>query len=342
MKLATIARRPMIFRLGLISTLLLGLAASCPAHADESGAVQTTPTELVDAMNQLFGKQTYGRAIHAKGIVLSGSFMPSSEARELSKAVHLQGGKVPVLVRFSSFAGIPTISDVDNLASPRGMAIKFQLPNGTETDIVSHSFNGFPSTNAAEFTQLLQALGTSPPGTPSPTPAEKFLSTHPVAVAFLTTQPPPPVSFATMRYFGVNSFKFTNAAGKARFGRYQIVPAAGEQALPTEELAKAGKDYLEQEIAPRVASAPVRFALQVQLSGAGDKIDDPSIAWPATREVVKLGEITIAGVVPNNDAESRRLMFTPSALLTGIDAADPMIAMRGASYGVSYGRRHTP
>ncbi|MDY0749055.1 catalase family peroxidase [Paucibacter sp. R3-3] len=339
---ATLTRRSKIFRLGLSSVLLLGLAASPPARAQDAAAPQTTPTELVDAMNQLFGKQTYGRAIHAKGIVLSGSFTPSSDARKLSKATHLQGGKVPVLVRFSSFAGIPMISDVDKLASPRGMAIKFQLLDGSETDIVSHSFNGFPSPTAAEFTQLLQALGTSPPGAPSPTPAEKFLSTHPVAVAFLTTQAPPPVSFATMRYFGVNSFKFTNAAGKTRFGRYQIVPAAGEQALSNDALAKADKDYLEQEIVPRVASAPVRFTLQVQLAEGEDKIDDPSIAWPPTREVIKLGEITISKAVADSDADSRRLMFTPSALLPGIEAADPMIAMRGASYGVSYGRRHTP
>ena len=101
-----------------------------------------------------------------------------------------------------------------------------------------------------------------------------------------------------MRYYGVNSFKFTNSQGRARFGRYQIVPAAGELSLPPEKAAGAGKDYLEQEIGQRLAAGPARFTLQVQLADEGDRIDDPSIAWPATRSIVKLGEITLTRVLP--------------------------------------------
>lgn len=327
---------------GLATTLLVAALAWHPAAKAQVGAPTTTPTELVDAMNNLFGKQAQGRAIHAKGIVLEGSFLPNREAAGLSKAPHLHGGSVPVLVRFSSFAGIPTISDVDGLASPRGMAIKFRPASGSETDIVTHSFNGFPTSTAAEFTQLLQALGSSGPGTPAPTPADKFLASHPVAKTFLTTQAPPPVSFVTMRYYGVNSFRFTNAQGRARYGRYQIVPAAGEQSLPPEQVAGASKDYLEQEIGRRVAGGPARFTLQVQLAEEGERIDDPSIAWPATRSIVKLGEITLTRVLPDSQTAEQQLLFTPMAVADGIEPADPMIAMRGASYGVSYGRRHAP
>jgi catalase len=144
-----------------------------------------------------------------------------------------------------------------------------------------------------------------------------------------------------MRYYGVNSFRFTNAAGQSRFGRYQLVPIAGEQSLSKQQLAGASKDYLEQEIGSRVAAAPVRFVLQVQVAEAGDRIDDPSIAWPASRPLAKLGELSITRLVPDSDAAEQRLMFTPTAVADGIEPADPMIAMRGASYGLSYGRRHT-
>jgi catalase len=328
-------------RLAFTSVALSALIAVHPLATGGTEAEQTSPGELVDAMNHLFGKQTTGRAIHAKGIVLEGTFEPAPEAAGLSKAPHLNGKRVPVLVRFSSFAGIPTISDTDGLASPRGLAIKFQVPGNGETDIVSHSFNGFPTATAAEFTQLLQALGASGPGTPAPTPADQFLASHPVAKTFLTTQAPPPASFATMRYYGVNSFRFTNAAGQSRFGRYQLVPMAGEQSLSKQQLAGTSKDYLEQEIGSRVAGAPVRFVLQVQVAEAGDRIDDPSIAWPASRPVVKLGELSITRLVPDSDGAEQRLMFTPTAVADGIEPADPMIAMRGASYGLSYGRRHT-
>jgi catalase len=308
-----------------------------------STAPQTTPTALVDAMNGLFGKQTYGRAIHAKGIVLEGSFAPSRDAEAITSAKHLgaQNGSVPIFVRFSSFAGIPSISDTDDLAQPRGMAIKFRLRDGNETDIVSHSYNGFPTATAGEFEELLRALAKSGPGTPAPTPADQFFATHPIARTFLTSQGSPPASFATVNYYGVNSFRFTNATGESVFGRYQIVPAAATQLLTKEQVATASKDYLEQEIAKRVAlGQPARFTLQVQLAEAGDRIDDPSIAWPASRRVVKLGEIVVSRVVADSDAEERKLMFTPSAVVDGIAPADPMITMRGAAYTVSYGRRH--
>jgi len=43
----------------------------------------STPDQMVDALNGVFGKQTTNRAVHAKGIVLTGSFMPSGAAASL-------------------------------------------------------------------------------------------------------------------------------------------------------------------------------------------------------------------------------------------------------------------
>jgi catalase len=313
----------------------------CAAAGAETGQVQTAnPVALVDALNGVFGKQTDGRAIHAKGIVLEGSFTPSAAAQGLSKATHLRGGAVPVTVRFSDFAGIPTVSDTDGLATPRGMALKFHLPDGSESDLVTHSFNGFPSPTAEEFRQLMLAVGASGPGTPAPTPAETFLAAHPTAKAFFTNLTPPPVSYATLPYFGVNSFKFTNASGASQFGRYQLIPTAGTQLLAKDSIATADPNYLSQEIRQRLARAPVEFTLQVQLAAAGDQIDNPSIAWPASRPIVKLGRVKITHVVADSDAAQRKLMFTPTAVTDGIATADPMIEARNSAYGVSYGRRH--
>ena len=79
----------------------------------------------------MFGKQTDNRAVHAKGIVLEGKFTPSPSAASLSKAPHLQSTTIPVTIRFSNFAGVPAIPDTDPNASPRGMAVKFHLPDGS-------------------------------------------------------------------------------------------------------------------------------------------------------------------------------------------------------------------
>jgi catalase len=203
------------------------LASSAFAQNDQ----KSTPAGLVDALNGVFGKQTDNRAVHAKGIVLEGKFTPSPEAAALSKAPHLQGTAVPVTVRFSDFAGVPAIPDTDPNASPRGMAVKFHLPDGSDTNIVTHSYNGFPTATADEFQQLLIALAASGPDAPKPTPLEKFFETHPIAKTFLTSEKPAPVSFGTLPYFGVNSFKFTNAKGDVTYVRYQLQPEGGAQYL---------------------------------------------------------------------------------------------------------------
>jgi hypothetical protein len=88
------------------------------------------------------------------------------------------------------------------------------------------------------------------------------------------------VSFASLPYFGVNSFKFTNAKGDSTFVRYQMKPEGDAQYLTKEQFAAAGPNYLVDEIRKRVGDGLVRMKLQVQVGEAGDKIEDPSIAWP--------------------------------------------------------------
>lgn len=303
-------------------------------------AKHATPVELVDAINGVFGKQEPdARAVHAKGVNLRGTFAPSPAAASISKAVHLQQTSVPVTVRFSNFPGVRALPDTHDLASPRGMAIRFHLPDGSESDIVSHSFNGFPSPNADDFKNLMIAIGTSGPGVAKPTPLDAYLGTHPIAKTFLETQIPPPVSYATVSYFGVNTFKFTNAGGKITYGRYQIRPAAGDHSLPKEEVAKADGDYLSKEIKARLAQGPVKFTLHLEVADAVDKLEDPSIAWPASRNKVELGTFEITEPVADNAVAEHRLLFFPNAVPPGIEPADPMINVRSAAYPVSYDRR---
>ena len=309
-------------------------------HKSKDLRQHSTPEQLVDALNGVFGKQQPGvRATHAKGVNLKGMFPASDSARSVSKAPHFQQTSVPITVRFSDFTGLPTIADTDKLASPRGMAIKFHLPDGSDTDLVAHSFNGFPAATADEFRELLIALGSSGPGVAKPTALDSFLGSHPTAKKFLESQIPPPVSYATVSYFGVNTFKFTNEEGKVTFGRYQIRPTAGEQSLPQAQARSAEPDYLSGEIRERVTSSPVRFKLLLQIADAGDDLDDPSTAWPDTRRQVELGTVEITQAVADNAAADRTLLFLPEALPVGIEAQDPMIKARQDAYPVSYDRR---
>lgn len=316
------------------------IAAAISLLAINAKAEDVPPDAMVDAVNGVFGVHEGARAVHAKGTVLTGTFAASPEAAALSKAPHLQAGStVPVTVRFSNFAGIPTIADNDGLASPRGMAVKFKLADGSETDIVAHSFNGFPVATTGEFRQLLIALGTSKPDTPKPTPLDTFLGDHPIAKTFLTAAKPNPVSFASLPYYAVNAFSLTNKDGKAAFVRYQIVPAGGEHYLSDADAKAAAASYLSDEIKKRVGEGPVAFTLVAQIADAGDKVDDPSLAWPADRKTVPLGTITLTKSA-GDDAANKELVFMPNAVPAGIEAADPMIADRGAVYAASFARRN--
>jgi len=322
--------------------LALSLVSLTGALAQEGSITQKSlPEQIVDALNGIFGSHPGARATHAKGVVLEGVFTPAASARHVSKAAHLQKQKtpVPVIVRFSDSTGLPTIPDTDPGASPRGMALKFKLPDGSNTDIVGHSFNGFPVATAAELRDFFLALGASKPGDPQPTPLGTFLSSHPTAKAFVTAPKPAPVSYGTLGYFGVNTFKFTNAKGIVTYGRYQLQPAEGEQFLDTEQVSKMGPDYLTNEIRDRVGRGPVKFNLLLQVAAKDDKLDDPSIAWPDSRKKVELGTIEITKAVEDSEAAEKKLLFTPGAVIPGIEAADPMIAMRSAAYIVSLSRR---
>ncbi len=326
--------------LAAIATLAAVLAIPASVIAQEAPASQKSLAEqLVDAFNGVFGVHPGMRANHPKGIVLEGTFTPAASAASVSKAAHLQQKKapIPVTVRFSAGSGQPTVPDTNQM--PRGMAVKFSLPDGSKTDLVVLSFNGFPVATAEEFRDFLLAIAASGPDAPKPTAIEKFLAAHPTAKNFVESPKPQPVSYATLPYFGINAFKFTNAKGAVTFGRYQLRPVAGEHYLTQEQLATMEPDYLSTEIRERVRRGPAKFTLLLQVAEKDDKIDDPSIAWPDSRKQIELGTITITKAVADSHTAEKKLLFMPGALVPGIEAADPMIAARSASYVVSLSRR---
>lgn len=326
--------------LAAIATLAAALAIPASVIAQEAPASQKSLAEqLVDAFNGVFGVHPGMRANHPKGVVLEGTFSPAASAASVSKAAHLQQKKapIPVTVRFSAGSGQPTVPDTNQM--PRGMAVKFSLPDGSKTDLVVLSFNGFPVATAEEFRDFLLAVAASGPDAPKPTAIEKFLAAHPAAKNFVESPKPQPVSYATLPYFGINAFKFTNAKGAVTFGRYQLRPVAGEHFLTQEQLATMGPDYLSTEIRERVRRGPAKFTLLLQVAEKDDKVDDPSIAWPDSRKQIELGTITITKAVADSHTAEKKLLFMPGALVPGIEAADPMIAARSASYVVSLSRR---
>ncbi len=330
-------------QLGVATAMTIAgvMGAVTPVHAEaapDAVVPNQSPKDLVDALHSAFGEH-HARAVHAKGVILKGTFVADPHAKSLSKApIFAAGGPLPLTVRFSDFTGIPDIPDTIPEANPRGFAVKIKARDAEEFDVVTHSFNGFPSPTSDEFAALLRSIGASGPEAAHPTPVERFLADHPVAKTFLTTQKPPPVSYATAAYFGVNALKYTNAEGKAVYVRYRFVPRAGEHYLSADELKAKGPGYLREEISQRVAKGPIVFDWFAQISGAGDKIDDPSIAWPDDRKLTRLGTLTIDALA-DDEATDKKTLFLPGSVHAGIEAADPMLTLRTQAYPISFGGR---
>jgi len=299
--------------------------------------------EALDTFDKASGGVHSGfRPAHAKGVLLTGAFTPSLEAASLTRAPHMQRQSVPVTLRFSDFAGIPTVADNGRDASPRGCAIRFHLAEHVHTDIVSHSVDSFPARTAEGLLALLNALIATDPAGPQPNAIEQFLGAHPEALRFVQAPKPIPTSFARESFFGVSAFLFTNAKGASRYGRYRILPAAGNEYLDETAASAQSPDFLFDEIEERVRRAPIRFRLDVQLAESGDPVDDATIRWPESRALTTLGEISLTEIAPNNAAAQQQIIFDPIPRVDGIEAsADPLFEARANVYLMSGRRRRS-
>ena len=295
-----------------------------------------TSERVLEGLTTDFGAAPNRRAAHAKGIVVHGTFTPDAQAPAISRAGHFRD-QVDVIARFSNFPGGPPTSDADGGANPRGLAVQFRLPDGTTTDLLAHSIDGFPGTTADDFADFLAAIGPTGPG------PEGYLADHPAAAAFVAALQAhrSPRSYATLRYFAVNAFLFHNAAGTTRAGRYVWEPLAGQAFLDDDQTASAGPDYLATEMAERLTIDSVAFLLNLVLAEPGDVIDDANAHWPADRPKVLLGTLRLTALAQDSDLVQQGLFFDPVRLVDGITTSDdPLLLGRTRMYPLSLQRRH--
>jgi catalase len=300
--------------------------------------------EIVDALEALNGGPHPGfRAVHAKGTICSGTFTPTPEARELSRAAHLQGDQVDTTVRFSNASGHPHTPDADPLAG-RGMAVKFHLPDGDATDIVSVPLVVFFARNPEDFLEMTRARIPDPEtGQPDPEKLGAYLAEHPEAGVALQKGIPklaPTTSFATSDYRALHAFGLVEADGGIHWGRYTWEPEDGTEYLTDEQRDAAERNYLQQEIRQRLATGIARFTLEFTLANEDDALEDPTAEWEGEHEVVELGELEVIRVAEDAETPEAPIVFDPMRLTDGIEpSADQILAARPKAYDVSIQRR---
>jgi catalase len=299
-----------------------------------------TPEQVVDGVNERYGRHPGYRALHAKGRYYKATFTATPEAARLTRAAHMQAEPVPVRVRLSNGSGNPDSKDY--VPDVRGMAVSFELPDGSRTDVLGQTAPNFPINTPEGFVEVVQA---NVAGLARLWKFPAFLAKHPDAIPGLPgnlAALKPPLSYATRRYYPIHAFKWVNADGGEQYVRYTWLPDAGEQTISQGEAKKAGADYLQEEMLERLGRGPARFTFQLQLAAEGDRTDDPRKKWPEDRETVVAGTLEITELDPSAETGGELIVFDPMRLTDGIEPSDdPILQYRPRAYSVSAERRAT-
>src|SRR5690554_5316155 len=153
-----------------------------------------------------------------------------------------------------------------------------------------------------------------------------------------------PRSYRMMEGFGVNTFRFINAEGKARFVKFHWRPLLGVHSLVWDETQKiAGKDpdFNRRDLweAIEMGDYP-EFEFGVQMIEEADEhnfdfdILDATKIWPEEEVPIRwIGKMTLNKNPDNFFAETEQVAFCPANVVPGIDFSnDPLLQGRLFSY----------
>jgi catalase len=245
-------------------------------------------------------------------------------------------------VRFSNGSGNPDAPDYEPREG-RGMATKFYLPDGSTTDIVAISLPAFFVNSVEGFLHFTRARRPDPgTGEPDPDAIGAFLAEHPeaMAAAAAVITATPPESYLRCAYNSLHAFRFVAADDRACFVRYRWAPDLGEASLSPDDAESRGPDYLQADLAARLAGGTAGFTLTAQIAGDGDPTDDPTTPWPEDRSRVELGHVEITGIATDRERDGDVLVFDPTRVTDGIELSDDeILRFRSHAYAESVLRR---
>jgi catalase len=218
-----------------------------------------------------------------------------------------------------------------------GFGLQISTPDGQEWRMAMIDPPVFPVSTPQGFYDLQMAAKSKDPDA-----MKTFAAAHPEFAAFVDWAKTAPwsSSYAEDRFNSLDTFMFVDNSGAEHTVRWSLLPAAQLVPITPDDLGKRGPDYLEQEIAQRVAGAPQKWTMTVTVANPGDPTDDPSKAWPPDRRTVEVGTLIVQKVEAEADGPCRDINFDPTILPTGMQVSDdPFPAARSSAYRVSYDLR---
>lgn len=291
------------------------------------------------------------RVVHAKGAGAHGYFKVYKNMSLYTKADFLQNPlkETPVFVRFSVVVGSKGVADT--VRDVRGFSVKFYTQEGNY-DLVGNNLPVFFIRDAIKFPDLVHALKGDPVSNiPNDSSANSrfwdYMSLTPEATHMLTwlfSDLGTIKSYRFIQGFGVNTYKWVNAKGKAVLIKYHWKPLGGIQFIDSEEskrLAGIDPDIASRDLFNTLESGKtVDYELLVQIMNLEDvdKYDfdplDDTKTWPEDKfPLIPVGKMVLNKNPENFFAEVEQSAFCPATIVPGIDFSnDKLLQGRVFSY----------
>lgn len=290
------------------------------------------------------------RVVHARGSGAHGIFEATADLSVYTTAAFLKKGTVtPVFTRFSTVAGFKGSTDLAR--DVRGFSVKFYTEEGNY-DLVGNNIPVFFIQDAMNFPDVVHAVKPEPNNEmPQAASAHDtfwdFISLMPEAAhmtMWVMSDRAIPRSLRMIEGFGVHTFKFINAEGKATFVKFHWKPKLGVHSVAWNEAQKISgfdSDFHRRDLWEAIENGDFpQWDLGVQLIPEEDEMKysfdllDPTKIVPEELVPVQIvGTMTLNRNPENFFAETEQVAFDPGRVVPGIDFSDdPLLQGRVFSY----------
>jgi len=323
----------------------------------DRGPVLMQDVNLIEKLAHFDRERIPERVVHARGAGAHGYFQLYKSMAKYTCAKFLQDPKkkTPVFVRFSTVVG--SKGSAETLRDPRGFAVKFYTEEGNY-DLVGNNLPVFFIRDAMKFPDMVHAFKPSPDSNvPDDGRFWDFISLTPESthmIMWLFSDRGTVKSYRTMEGFGVNTYKWVDAEGKAVYVKYHWKPKAGVETIDRHEAARlAGEDpdVATRDLHDTIASGKkVEWELNVQIMKIADELKqtfdplDPTKIWPEDKfPLMPVGKMILDRNPENFFAETEQAAFCPATLVPGIEfSADKLLQGRTFSYNDTQRHRLGP
>ncbi|CAB4914827.1 unannotated protein [freshwater metagenome] len=292
------------------------------------------------------------RVVHARGATAFGEFeaygtIGDEPIDRYTRAKVLQpGGRCEVAVRFSTVAGGRDSSEAAR--DPRGFAVKMYTEDGN-WDLVGNNLGVFFLRDAVKFPDFIHSQKPDPVTFERQVPNRvfDFASQTPESLHMFSLVLSPrglPASYRHQQGFGVNTYRWVNAAGETKLVKYHWIPEQGVRSWTQEDATKAQGDELgvhTKDLYDAIDRGDFpAWELRVQLMDDHDHpeldwdpLDDTKV-WPENDFPVQaIGRMVLNRKPENFFLESEQIAFGTGVLVDGLEFSDDkMLVGRTFSY----------